>query len=142
LAAPLQDQGKLAEAEALTREALDRARRSPPAGPLHRALCLQRLGEILVDLGRAAEAEPLLREALELFGKALPPGHMMRAAAESTLGASLAGQKKYAEAEPRLLAGYRALEEARGTVALQRARACARLVQLYEAWGKKGQADA
>jgi len=63
---------------------------------------------------------------------------------QSLLGATLLGQKKLAEAEPQLLQGFEGME-LRQTKITGRARsnlksAMQRLVQLYEAWDKPGEA--
>jgi hypothetical protein len=68
---------------------------------------------------------------------------------QSLLGESLLGQERYAEAEPLLLASYEGLNQAPdagdpdaiparerlGVVALER------IVRLYDAWDKPGQAE-
>jgi serine/threonine protein kinase/tetratricopeptide (TPR) repeat protein len=138
----LKSQGHLIEAEQLAHEALERGRKVLP--PEHWCLVtsLTLLGDVLITRGRANEAEPLLREALRRRQKNLPPGHRSMAEAEGLLGACLLAQRHYAEAEPLLLAGYRGLEKTPGTQFADRARTCEWLVQLYEAWGKKDQADA
>jgi hypothetical protein len=60
------------------------------------------------------------------------------------LGGSLLGQKKFAAAEPLLLTGYEGMKQQAGTIPPQgRIRlpeAVERLVQLYDAWGKKDEA--
>jgi hypothetical protein len=65
--------------------------------------------------------------------------------AQSVLGAVLLGQEKYAEAEPLLLQGYKGLKqrEAKLPANLRELRlreAVERLVQLYEAWNRNGEA--
>ncbi|MEI4927474.1 hypothetical protein Q8G50_33700, partial [Klebsiella pneumoniae] len=62
------------------------------------------------------------------------------------LGGSLLGQKKYADAEPLLLEGFNGMKEREAkipTAAKPRlTEALERLVQLYDAWGRKDRADA
>jgi len=64
---------------------------------------------------------------------------------QSLLGGALLGQKKYADAEPLLLSGYRGMKQrqekipAQGKIRLTEALQC--LVQLYEATGKKDEAE-
>ena len=57
----------------------------------------------------------------------------------------LLGQKKYAEAEPLLLQGYEGLVQRRDKIPPKYpnrpTEALERLVQLYDAWGKKDKAD-
>jgi len=55
------------------------------------------------------------------------------------------GQKKYAEAEPLLLAGYEGMEKRQAKIYFSDkpllAEALERVIQLYEATGKKDQAE-
>jgi tetratricopeptide (TPR) repeat protein len=89
------------------------------------------------------ESEPLAREVLE-FNRKKQSEDWQRFRAESLLGASLAGQKKYAEAEPLLLEGYQGMLARKERIAvpdwyhLDRAREW--LAQMYQAWGKPGNA--
>ena len=63
---------------------------------------------------------------------------------KSMLGGALLGQKKYADAEPLLLAGYEGMKKQEATVPpqgkIRMSEAVERLVQLYEATGKKDEA--
>jgi outer membrane protein assembly factor BamD (BamD/ComL family) len=60
------------------------------------------------------------------------------------LGGALLGQKKYADAEPLLLAGYEGMKKREAKIPPQGkgrvTEAVERLVQLYEATGKKDEA--
>jgi tetratricopeptide (TPR) repeat protein len=64
--------------------------------------------------------------------------------ARSLVGAALLGQKKYAAAEPLLVQGYQGLKERQQAIPPQSrecvAEAVGRLVALYDAWGKPGEA--
>jgi hypothetical protein len=58
----------------------------------------------------------------------------------------LAGQGKFAEVEPMLIEGYQGLKERQERIPFlwrkkRPAEAAQRLVDLYEAWGKKDQAN-
>jgi len=93
--------------------------------------------------GKFAESEPLTREVVDFYqGK--QPDDWQRFRAESLLGANLAGQGKYAEAEPLLIEGYQGMLARKtqldpwDSYHVDRAREW--LVQLYQAWGKPGQA--
>ena len=61
------------------------------------------------------------------------------------LGESLLGQKKWTEAEPLLLSGYEGMKSREAKISaslMNRLReAGARIVALYNAWGKKDKAD-
>ena len=132
-------------AAALCRDLLAAQSGTTPTGYPYRAETLALLGSCLLGAGRSAEAEPVLRECLAVCqGKQLEdwtPFH-----ARSLLGGALAGQEKYAEAEPLLLAGYEGLERRAGRLPPEGQRhlteAGARLVQFYDAWGKREQAAA
>jgi serine/threonine protein kinase len=97
-------------------------------------------GLILAKTGQAKEGENILREAVKIRTESLPKEHYWVAQAESALGECLTIQKRYNEAEPLLLNSYEALKISQGadnprtTIALQR------LINLYEAWNKPGQA--
>jgi serine/threonine protein kinase/Tfp pilus assembly protein PilF len=102
------------------------------------------LGDCLLCQGKGAQAEPLLRECLEKRKKN-EPERWTTFDAQTLLGASLLGQKQYAQAEPLLLQGYQGMKERQGTIPAPSRRrlddALERLVRLYQAWGKKDQAD-
>jgi tetratricopeptide (TPR) repeat protein len=92
----------------------------------------------LLERQRFAEAEPLLRECLK-FREQDDPWGWQTFNTKSLLGGSLLGQKKFAEAEPLLLAGYEGMKQ-RGAYPPRLTEATERLVQLYEATGKKEKA--
>jgi serine/threonine-protein kinase len=138
----LQAQGRHREAEPLYREALAIA--DERLGPKHpnRAVFLRNLASALLAQERVAEAEPLAREALEIF-RATPEESARVAAAESVLGGCLAGLGHFKEAEPLLLGSYAVLArepEASGARAARKA--LDRIIELYTAWGRPGQAGA
>jgi tetratricopeptide (TPR) repeat protein len=105
---------------------------------------LSSVGRELVMHGHYAEAEKVLREGLGIYERKLP-NDWRTFNTKSTLGGSLLGQQKYAEAEPLLQQGYEGMKACGKTIppANQpfRTEALERLVQLYDAWGKKDQAD-
>jgi eukaryotic-like serine/threonine-protein kinase len=90
------------------------------------------------------EAEGLARRALAIRDQRRPD-HWTRYDALSLVGAALAGQKKYAESELLLIDGYEGLKEREERIpAVWRekrpAQAGARIVELYDAWGKPDKA--
>jgi eukaryotic-like serine/threonine-protein kinase len=109
------------------------------------------LGQCLLRCGKPADAEQVLRECLALRERR-NPWEAVRI--KSFLGRALLAQKEYADAEPLLLAGYEGLKILEGRVDPPYAggpspedKACwlenlEQLVQLYEATGKKDNADA
>jgi eukaryotic-like serine/threonine-protein kinase len=109
------------------------------------AIALARLGRPLNFRQKRAEAETTLREALTIL-ETREPDAWITFCTKSLLGDALLGQQKYAEAAPLLLAGYEGMtqREARYGVRYKTyaTEALEHLVQLYDAWGQKDQADA
>jgi hypothetical protein len=94
------------------------------------------LGGIYVRRGQAAAAEPLLRRALAVRERTYPPDDWRTAATKSHLGAALTAGRRYAEAEPLLLAAVKVLKDVPGRQGKEARSARARLVSLYDAWGR------
>jgi tetratricopeptide (TPR) repeat protein len=137
-------QGLYAQAEPLWVMLLEVQRRQ--FGPGHRQVAdtLAALGLSRLRLQKHAEAGPLLRECLTIRAREQPdawPTFNTR----SLLGGSLLGQGKYAEAEPLLVAGYEGMKAREAQIPapskVRLTEALERLVQLYDAWGRKGEAD-
>ena len=130
------------------RVALPRGTRDDPqasrGGVVETAICWRRLGLNLLKQQKYAEAEPLLARVPE-DPRAERAGRLEDLQHKSLLGGSLLGQKKYAEAEPLLLAGYEGMKRREEKIPPNRkvrlTEAIERLVQLYEATGKKDKAD-
>jgi hypothetical protein len=84
-----------------------------------------------------------MRESLAIFEKVGPDG-WPRFNSMSLLGGVLAGQGRYAEAEPLVVGGYEGLRARAAKLLADKkshlAEAAARVVRLYEAWGKPEQA--
>jgi tetratricopeptide (TPR) repeat protein len=97
-------QGKLEEAEATHRRAIDAAMEA--FGPEHPFVAGARthLGVLLVDMGRYVEAEAEHRAALELRVRTRGVDHPLVAASHNNIALALAGQKRWEEA----VAEYRA----------------------------------
>jgi hypothetical protein len=134
-----------AEAEGLWRDALARRRKTTqPDSPLL-AGDLASLGLNLVNQARWTAAEPVLRECLAIREKAIPDD-WARFNTMSQLGGALLGQGRYAEAEPLVVPGYEGMKAREARIPApdrpRLAEAALRVVRLYEAWGKTGQAAA
>jgi serine/threonine protein kinase len=130
---------QVADAERTLREILERAGSRPRADVARLAQTKAHLGWILVRQARWAEAEPILRDCLQIR-EALQPELWATFNTRSQLGASLLGQGRYGEAESLIVAGYEGLR-AREPSIPQPAKprlteAAARVVKLYEDWGK------
>jgi hypothetical protein len=127
----------------LLREQLSEVRTTRPRDSPQFARRLAQISLILLEQKQWAEAEPLLRECLAIREKTQPDDWLIFNT-KSMLGGALLGQKKYSAAEPLLRAGYEGLKKQQaklpppGQVRLPEA--AERLVQLYEATGKKDEA--
>ena len=92
---------------------------------------------------RFGEAEAVLREALAGREKTIW-NEWRRYNSQALLGESLAGQGRYAEAEPLMLYGYAGLIERESAIPEVFRRnlvnAGTWIVELYENWGKAGEA--
>ena len=135
--------GQLTKAESLYRETLEMVRQRQKEASSESTSLQACLALNLLKQQRYAEAEPLLRECLK-FREQNEPDDWRTFTTKSLLGGSLLGQKKYAEAEPLLLAGYEGMkqreEKIPPTCKFRLTQAIERLVQLYEATGKKDKA--
>ncbi len=147
LAGLLLDKGQAPEAEPLCRAAVEGRRKLLPPGHRSIAYALVPWARLFVERGDLDRAEPVLREALQIFQKNPKDGDWEPAYAQSLLGSWYAAKGNHAEAEPLLLSGYKELTadalkrpevSAAGTPGhLRLTLTLERLVQLYDAWGKK-----
>jgi tetratricopeptide (TPR) repeat protein len=105
---------------------------------------MNRLATTQVALGQFDKAEALLRESLAIR-EDRRPDEWETFHTKSMLGQSLLGLKRYADAEPFLLAGYEGIKLREAKLSKQNRSyltdALDRVVQLYDAWGKKDKAD-
>jgi len=129
-----------AEAEAMATEALERAKGGGAAAEPQIASALSALGSAKLRRGDAATAEPLLAEALERRRKTLHEGDLLLANSESLLGECLAALRRYEEAEALLIKSYPVIADKRGADDPFTRDSLARLVKLYESWGREEQA--
>ena len=139
LANVLRLRGKLAEAAAGNEEALGISR--PALGPDHPSVARQEVGlaRIYLDQGRPAEAAPLLRHALGVQQESLPTDDWRIGATRSLLGDAYTRLARFADAEPHLLRAFALLRVTPDPEGLETREArdnLARLVALYEAWGR------
>ena len=143
LANLLNQSGRGADAEPLLRDALEPFRKQFGPDDFRMAGILAPLGLSLIQQGKWTEAEPILRECLVVREK-LQPDEWTTFTTRSLLGGSLLGQKKYAEAEPLIVSGYEGMKAREAKIPPpgkpRLTDAAERVVQLYEAWGKKDKA--
>jgi eukaryotic-like serine/threonine-protein kinase len=138
------DAGRYEPASKLFEEALKQIKAALGADNADTLWTMNNLANAYLRAGKPAAAEPLLREELRLREAKERDGvHTFEARA--ALGASLLGQKKFAQAEPLLLEGYQGMKarEVELTLTLKRrlAEAGARIIILYDAWGKNEKAQ-
>jgi hypothetical protein len=140
----LEQRGCFDEADAWRRKWLGAVRkRDGPESATFAAELATQAGDMLRG-HRHAGAESLLRECLTILEKK-QPGAWMTFHARSLLGDALLGQARYDDAEPLLVQGYEGLKAREGQIPRLYARyriteAGRRIVRLYEAWGRAGQA--
>jgi serine/threonine protein kinase/tetratricopeptide (TPR) repeat protein len=137
--------GRSAAAAKLVPDIVADARRTSPKDSPKLAGILAQSGLTLLQVQAYAEAEPLLRECLAIREKTQPED-WSTFNTRSQLGNSLLGQGMFPEAELLIVAGYEGLKAREAKIpAPGKARlpeAAARVVKLYETWGKTDQAAA
>jgi serine/threonine protein kinase/tetratricopeptide (TPR) repeat protein len=135
--------GRLDEAEALCKEALDaQLRTKANQEGLGAARTRLYLGRVLMEKGKPAEAEPLLQDALKFFREdaSSKPKPELAAQAANWLGAIQLGRQAYPEAEALMLPGSDWFFAAGAEMSPNERRlAVGHIVKLYEAWGKPEQ---
>jgi serine/threonine protein kinase/tetratricopeptide (TPR) repeat protein len=150
LARVLRDQGRYDEAAAALQAALDIAR--PALGSEHQLVAIYTINLASVHLARKepAAAEALLREGLRIRvlspqlvpnrRRIFPEDDWSVGATKSLLGASLVALARYSEAEAVLLDARRDLEALPVPPRRDVHATIARLIDLYDAWGKPNRA--
>ena len=93
-------QGKIAEAEKLTDENLERQKTLLPNGHILVGWLERLKGEIYTKTGRAKEGEEFIQKSLSYFLKTHKEPSRNISQAKLALGENLIAQKRYAEAEP------------------------------------------
>jgi serine/threonine protein kinase len=136
--------GKYAEAESLARISLEQMRSRFGAENPQTIAVMAILGLNLLHQHKFAEAEPILRDCLKAR-EANQADSWTTFNTQSMLGESLLGQKRFAQAETFLLSGYEGMKQREKSIPPQNQtrlkEARERLVQLYEATGKKAEAE-
>jgi eukaryotic-like serine/threonine-protein kinase len=136
LVALLRARGDYEHAIDVHREILELDRRVLGPGHAEVGTDLKNLGVTLMEAGRLIEAESSFREALAIYGKALPKAHLQFPTTESLLGDCLTRMKRYDEAEPLVTSSYARISAQFDSTNARTEAARARVLRLYEAWGK------
>jgi len=120
---------------------LEAQRKSPSTDPVHLASTLSNLGVVLIKQEKYQDAEPHLREAIQVFKDTQGAEAFKVGVAMMNLGRCLTGLNHFEEAEQALLEGYGIMSMSQSPEHPYVKRACELLGELYEAWGKKDQAE-
>ena len=133
------------DAERLYQSVIEPTGRKKPRNDRFYSDILAAFGRCLIAEQKHAEAATRLRECLDIKEQT-QLDDWSTANARSLLGAAFAGQKAFAEAEPLLLNAQKVLFDRRDKIPpLDRDTtlrdSVARLVRLYEDWGKPAQAQ-
>ncbi len=144
LAATYQSAGRKDEAIAMLREVVPAAAKMFGPGHPNTIRVTNRLSGLYEQAGRWADGESLYRESLAVF-EAKQPDHWGTFQARSLRGACLAGLKQYDKAEPLIVSGYEGMKSREASIPPadrpRLAEAAARVVRLYEGWGKPEKAE-
>ena len=141
LAAAVELQGRLGEAQSLLEEGLQAARATLAEDHPRVLVFTANLARIRIARGDATGAEASLRQVLSARQRLYPADEWRIAQAQSLLGAALMARRRYDEAEPLMLEAERVLKPLGSAQARERTANRARLVALYTAIGRPHQAD-
>jgi CHAT domain-containing protein/Tfp pilus assembly protein PilF len=136
-----EDEGRYADAEALTERALTIDEKA--LGPEHPtvAIALHNLAYDYQDEGRYADAEPLVKRALVIDEKALGPNHTAIAEDLDGLAQLYVDEGRYADAEPLYTRALAIREKALGPSHPGVAKSLSELSWLYENEGRYAEAE-
>ena len=140
LAFILEDGGRLDEAEALYRRAIALRKKASGGKDPETWNSLNNLAMMEQGRGRLAEAEALYVELIGLAGPSVAPDNYSIALFRNNYGECLGKMGRHAEAERELLHGLPIITATFGPDHARTKKAAARLVALYEAWGRPGDA--
>ncbi len=142
LAGVLADTGELDQAEALFSQALELQRAALGENHPSTLIAMNNLAGVRRDQGRHAEALAQYDLLLERAPGVLPAGHWFVELCRSSSGFCLIKLGRFDEAEARLVEAHAALLASLGADHVRTLLTAARLVELYESWGRPEQAAA
>jgi serine/threonine-protein kinase len=132
--------GDYESAESRHREALRLMKKLLGAEHPDIAVALYNLARAIQARGAPRRAEPVYLEALAMARKLLGPRHVVLGAALSSYGSCLTDMKRYREAEEKLIEAHGMLKALLGEGHERTKQTAARLLRLYEAWGRPDEA--
>jgi serine/threonine protein kinase/Tfp pilus assembly protein PilF len=141
LAGVLDRQNKVAEADSVLRQQIETAEEHWPDGHWRVGAAYGGLGAFHLIRGDTAGAEPYLRRALALQLSTMGDDNPRTTYAKVQLGNCLTGLRRFAEAEPHLREASEWLRTNRGIDNSYTQEVLARLVVLYDRWGRPAQAE-
>ncbi len=133
--------GDLDAAEPLLVESLEMRRRVFGDAHFDVARAERNLGDLHMARGQTDRALALFRSSLAIGERTLPANHGWIIQGRLQVAEALAARGSYAEAEPLLLESYRTLRESQGEDGSGTRDLVERLVELYEAWGRRDAAS-
>jgi len=136
----LRDKGDYDQAIALFREVTELDRKNLGAAHPYVANRMNSLASALARKGDYKSAEELFHQAIAIQRKTFAEKSWEIATTKLLLGACYTEAKKFREAEPLLLEAFPIIEKTFGISHPRTQAAVKRLIGLYEAWGKPGNA--
>ena len=128
------------EAEDVSREAVEVFGRAIGEEQMDYAAALNNLGTSIMNRGGYAEALPILERAAAIAERATGPAHWAPSAMRLNVGKVQTKLGRYAEAERVLLAALEGLRAGLGDESDPVQKARDRVAELYDAWGRPGEA--
>ena len=140
LALVVRDQGNYEEAEQIFRRVLKMDQKFYGGKHPYVAVTLINLASVLRRQENFGEAESHFRKALEIQREIFAEDHWRLAHTKSLLGGCLSEQGKYQESERLLVKSYEIIRKQFGDDHRRTREALARIINLYDAWGKPDKA--
>ncbi len=141
LAIVLCDRGALDEAESLTRTVAESRRRQLGQEHPDTLVAEMQIADVMLARGAAEDAAEHMAGVVATAERVLPPDHWYLPALRGFRGKCLLAAKRYEEAERELLASHEQSVRLLGADHWRVQRIAERLVELYEVWGRRADAD-
>lgn len=129
-----QDYGSAAK---LYREALAILKKADLGDSLLSSYPMINLSEVLLETGQLQEAHELIQRAQDILRTRSDPALPLRDEADGIEGTYLLLRGQFPEAEVKMKSSYEGLRQKTGPRSKQTQAALARLIRLYDAWGKQ-----
>ncbi len=140
LAGVFYERQEFAKAEHIMRQVVAGLREVFGERSFHSLSAMNNFGLLLMERDKLAEAEEILLATIEGADAAAPPGHWFRWTVRGTYGQCLTRMNRFEEAEALLRECYDGLAETLGREHNRTRGIAAKLVALYEVWGRPDEA--